>query len=143
MPSDEATFKPSGRIYVKELGQILNRETHTIHMWERTGVMPRGCEPRRDSRGWRYWEPHQVDAFQRWLETRRPQSDEKLRRLREKRGENRPGNVVLDMIEATTPPPETLIKHLREENARLRGLEAENERLRKVIIAQQLQSKTG
>jgi hypothetical protein len=81
----EGNYKPRGRVYVAELAAILDRTQHTIRCWQRDKMLPRGAYPRRDERGWRYWTPEQVDIIVAWLETRRPQSEEKLLKLRAQR----------------------------------------------------------
>jgi hypothetical protein len=74
--------KVPGRIYLAELGGIIDRTQHTIRQWTRDKALPLGAMPQRDERGWRYWTPEQVDLIVAWLETRRPQSTEKLIKLR-------------------------------------------------------------
>lgn len=78
-------MKLSGRVYAGELAAITDRAVHTIRQWERLGLLPRGCEAQRDSRNWRYWTPAQVDMICEWLETRAPQSEEKLQKMRRPR----------------------------------------------------------
>jgi hypothetical protein len=79
---EEGGYKPRGRVYIAELASVLDRTQHTIRLWQRDRILPHGTYPARDSRGWRYWTPEQVDLIMAWLETRRPQSFEKLTKLR-------------------------------------------------------------
>lgn len=82
---EEAGFKPRNRVYPAEMAAILERSVHTLRQWEANGLLPAAAIPHRDSRGWRYWDPEQVDVLREWIESRRPQPYEKLAKLRSER----------------------------------------------------------
>ena len=89
-PGEEGNLKPPGRVYPTELAQIVDRSIQTIRVWEYKGELPMHLRAHRDSRGWRYWTPEQVDKIVEWIESRKPQSDEKLMKMRQVRNRSSP-----------------------------------------------------
>ena len=84
-PGGDHGKKRSGRIYVKELSEALDRNKLTIRLWIKHGELPPACMPHRDENNWKYWTSDQVDLIRAWMDTRRTQSDDKLAKLRARR----------------------------------------------------------
>jgi hypothetical protein len=78
--------REEGRVYIDELGKIVDRELGTIRKWERT-LLPKRLHSRRGYRGWRYWTDKQIwddDGILAWME----------------KHDMRPGNLVTDPSKA-------------------------------------------
>ncbi len=58
---------PEGRIYIEELGRLIERSVQTIYMWVRKGELPPELQPEREGgRQKLYWHPEQVDPLKEW-----------------------------------------------------------------------------
>lgn len=57
-------------IYIGDLSALVDRSIATIREWDRDGVLPRECQPRRDSRGRRFWIKSQIAPLRAWIASR-------------------------------------------------------------------------
>lgn len=55
-----SSSKEKRRIYIGELGRIINRDRNTIRIWQRYGPLPKRLFPETDHKNWRYWSYNQV-----------------------------------------------------------------------------------
>jgi hypothetical protein len=112
---EEGNYKPKGRIYIRELAGIVDRSPHTIRLWQvsqksKPPILPLHLFPKRDSRGWRYWTPDQVDAIRTWM-------DKELIVPGSAGGKYRPDpEQVREMLAKLREPRPSRRKQQREEN---------------------------
>lgn len=81
--ADPQNPREDGRVYIDELGKLLDRKMNTIRKWERVGGLPKRLHSKRGYRGWRYWTDDQVYGDRgiiAWMN----------------RNDMRPGNLVTD-----------------------------------------------
>lgn len=51
-------------IRVKDVEKMIDRDRNTILRWEREGKIP---PPQKDSRGWRFYTPRDIEVIQSYL----------------------------------------------------------------------------
>lgn len=51
-------------VRVKDVEKIIDRDRNTILRWEREGKIP---SPQKDSRGWRFYTPQDIEVIQDYL----------------------------------------------------------------------------
>jgi DNA-binding transcriptional MerR regulator len=51
-------------IRVKDVEKMIDRDRNTILRWEREGKIP---SPQKDSRGWRFYTPSDIEIIQSYL----------------------------------------------------------------------------
>lgn len=56
-------------IYIAQAAETLDRRIGTIRKWERENRLPPALRPKRDERGWRYWNEEQLDRIREWMVT--------------------------------------------------------------------------
>ena len=68
---------------------MIGRVAHTIRQWESHDRLPDHLRSQRNSRGWRYWTPEQVEGIKDWIITAEMEPGKAFRKNAEWRQKNK------------------------------------------------------